>query len=90
MGVGAVAALVVVIGLGVALPRPLARVPENALKFTVGVLLSAFGTFWTGEGLGFPWPAEDWSLPALMAVFLLVAGALVPLCRQRTLVGTSV
>ena len=47
--VGATAALVVVVALGVLLHRPLALIPENTLKFTVGVLLSAFGTFWFGE-----------------------------------------
>jgi Ca2+/H+ antiporter, TMEM165/GDT1 family len=42
--------------------RPLSRIPENTLKFFVGVLLSAFGTFWVGEGLGFSWPGQDWSM----------------------------
>src|SRR5262250_1804531 len=54
-GVGAVAALLVVILLGVAIHLPRARIPENALKFVVGVLLSAFGTFWVGEGIGVAW-----------------------------------
>ncbi len=80
---GALAALVVVAGLGFALHRPLARVPENTLKFVVGVLLSAFGTFWTGEGLGLIWPLEDWSLPGLIAIYLTVALALAPFCRRR-------
>jgi uncharacterized membrane protein len=79
---GALAALLVVSALGLALHRPLSRVPENALKFAVGVLLSAFGTFWTGEGLRIPWPAEDWSLPALIALYLLAALGLVLLCRR--------
>ena len=56
---GAAAALVVVIGLGLALHRPLARVPENTLKFVVGVLLSAFGTFWVAEGAGLGWPGRS-------------------------------
>lgn len=85
---GAVAALVVVIGLGLVLHRPLARVPENALKFTVGVLLSAFGTFWVGEGLGLAWPGEDWSIVALLAGYLLLAFAMVAACR-RVSVGPS-
>jgi uncharacterized membrane protein len=80
---GALAALALVAGLGFALHRPLARIPENALKFVVGVLLSAFGTFWTGEGLGLHWPLEDWSLPGLMAVYLLAALILALLCRGR-------
>ncbi|GAC1362487.1 MAG: hypothetical protein NVSMB3_10750 [Acidobacteriaceae bacterium] len=79
---GAVGALVVVIGLGLMLHRPLARVPENALKFTVGVLLSAFGTFWVGEGMGLAWPGEDWSIFALLVGYLLVAFAMVAACRR--------
>ena len=81
---GAVAALVVVIALGLILHRPLARVPENSLKFVVGVLLSAFGTFWVGEGLHLEWPGSDWSIPALIAAYLFLALAIVPLCRTRS------
>ena len=62
---GALAALIVVIGLGLAAHRPLARVPENALKFGVGILLAAFGTFWVGEGIGVAWPGADWALLGL-------------------------
>jgi uncharacterized membrane protein len=80
---GALAALAVVVVLGFALHRPLASVPENALKFAVGVLLSAFGTFWVGEGMGLAWPGADWSILALIAGFLVVARAAVPLCRAR-------
>ncbi len=80
---GAVAALVVVIGLGFVLHRPLARVPENMLKFVVGVLLSAFGTFWVGEGLGILWPGEDWSIFGLLVLYLVIALVMVPVCRGR-------
>ena len=80
---GAVAALLVVIALGLILHRPLARIPENMLKFIVGVLLSAFGTFWVGEGLHLEWPGADWSIPALIAAYLVLALAIVPLCRSR-------
>ena len=79
---GAVAALVVVIALGLMLHRPLARVPENALKFIVGILLSAFGTFWVGEGINLTWPASDWSIPGLVLVYALVAVIAVALCRH--------
>ncbi len=82
---GAVAALVVVVGLGVLVHRPLARVPENTLKFTVGVLLSAFGTFWVGEGLRLLWPGGDWSILGLVLGYLLVALVMVPVCRERLL-----
>lgn len=79
---GAFAALVLVVLLGLLLHRPLARVPENALKFAVGVLLSGFGTFWAGEGLGVAWPGEDWSLLGLVAGFLLTALLAAALCRS--------
>jgi uncharacterized membrane protein len=82
-GIGALAALALVILLGVALHRPLARLPENALKFTVGVLLSAFGTFWAGEGIGVVWPGGDGALAALVAAFLAAGLLLVPLARAR-------
>jgi uncharacterized membrane protein len=84
--VGAAAALVAIILLGLALHRPLAAIPENALKFAVGVLLCAFGTFWVGEGIGIAWPGEDWSILALIAGFLATAALAVPLCRARRLV----
>ncbi len=80
---GALAALLIVAVLGIALHRPLASVPENALKFVVGVLLAAFGTFWVGEGAGLPWPGADWSIPVLIAGFLAVSLSAVPLCRAR-------
>ncbi len=79
--VGALLALAAVALLGLILHRPLSRVPENQLKFAVGVLLSAFGTFWVGEGIGLDWPGSDWALLALIGAFLLVALALVPLCE---------
>jgi len=82
-GLGALAALLVVILLGLAVHKPLANVPENALKFVVGVLLSAFGSFWVGEGTGIDWPGADWSILGLVAGFLIVAWLAVPLCRDR-------
>ncbi len=80
---GALAALLLVAALGVVLHRPLSRVPENGLKFAVGVLLSAFGTFWAGEGFGVAWPGEDWSIPALVLAYLALALVTVGLCRGR-------
>lgn len=82
-GIGAVAALLLVIALGIALHRPLSMVPENTLKFSVGVLLAAFGTFWVGEGIGLAWPGSDWSILGLTLGFLLVATVAAPLCRHR-------
>ena len=79
---GALAALVTVSLLGMALHRPLANVPENQMKFVVGVLLSAFGTFWVGEGAHVAWPGGDWSIPVLIAGYFLVALCAVVLCRR--------
>ena len=67
---GAFAACVLVLIVGAILHRPLARVPENTLKFGVGVMLTAFGTFWTGEALGVAWPGEDLMLLVLAAIYL--------------------
>jgi uncharacterized membrane protein len=81
--IGAIAALLLVILLGLLIHKPLSTVPENTLKFIVGVLLSAFGTFWVGEGLGLAWPGNDWSILSLTLGFCLFGLAAVPLCRRR-------
>lgn len=70
---GALGACLAVLAVGVAVHKPLARVPENTLKFAVGVMLSAFGVFWTGEGLGVDWPGQDMALVAFAAAFLALA-----------------
>jgi len=80
--VGAAAAALTIAGLGLALHRPLTRVPENALKFVVGVLLSGFGTFWVGEGAGFPWPGGDAAIAGLMAAWAIAAICLAQVCRR--------
>jgi Ca2+/H+ antiporter, TMEM165/GDT1 family len=82
---GALAALAVVIALGLLLHRPLATIPENTLKFIVGVLLSAFGTFWVGEGLGLGWPGADWSILGLITGFLASAVLAVRMCGERSM-----
>jgi uncharacterized membrane protein len=79
---GALFAGALVGGTGLLLRRPLARVPENGLKFVVGIMLSAFGTFWTGEGLGLEWPAGDFALLALVIGYALVAFIAVALVRR--------
>lgn len=81
---GALAACLLVVVVGLAVHRPLARVPENTLKFAVGVMLSAFGIFWTGEGLGIAWPGEDLAIVAFVALFLVAALAAVALVRRAT------
>jgi Ca2+/H+ antiporter, TMEM165/GDT1 family len=79
---GALAACVVVLAIGALVRRPLARVPENMLKFSVGVILCAFGVFWTGEGLGIAWPGADLMILCFGAAFLLVALGAVAVVRQ--------
>ena len=78
----ALAACLLVVGVGFAVRRPLARVPENTLKFAVGVMLSAFGTFWTGEGLGVAWPGADLAIVAFAALFLALGLAAAALARR--------
>jgi uncharacterized membrane protein len=80
---GALAAFGVVVMLGAALRRPVSMIPENILKFAVGVLLCGFGTFWVGEGAGIAWPGDDLSLLWLCPGFLLVALGAVLLCARR-------
>lgn len=79
---GAAAAGILVILMGVALRHPLTRVPENMLKYAVGILLSAFGVFWVGESLRLGWPGEDLSLLGLAAGFLAVSVLLVQMARR--------
>jgi uncharacterized membrane protein len=85
--VGAGAALVLVAVVGVAVHAPLSRVPENTMKFAVGVMLTTFGIFWSTEGAGAHWPGNDASLPGVLAfVILLSFGAVTLLRRRRSVV----
>lgn len=79
---GAAAAFLIVLLLGLVVHRPLARVPENTLKFAVGVILCAFGTFWVGEGSGLVWPGEDLAILGLALGFLTAATLGVALVRR--------
>jgi uncharacterized membrane protein len=74
---GALAACVLVALVGTLIRAPLQRVPENTLKFVVGIMLTSFGTFWGGEGIGISWWREDIFLPILIVFYLIVAGALI-------------
>lgn len=67
---GAAAACVLVLAVGLMVRKPLATIPENTLKFAVGALLTGFGVFWCCEGLGAPWAGGDLAIPALVAAFL--------------------
>ncbi|MGI8587699.1 MAG: COG4280 domain-containing protein [Chloroflexia bacterium] len=87
---GAVVAAVVVIVVAFAVHAPLSRVPENTLKFVVGIMLSAFGTFWAGEGVGLKWPGEDLAILGLLIFYALVAGALIMAFRPSAAGGKAV
>jgi Ca2+/H+ antiporter, TMEM165/GDT1 family len=80
---GALAACVTVAAIGAAVHRPLARVPENALKFVVGVMLSSFGMFWTGESLGVDWVGGDAAILGFIGLFMAVALGLVAFLKPR-------
>jgi uncharacterized membrane protein len=82
---GAGGALVLVVIVGVLVRAPLARVPENTLKFAVGVMLTTFGIFWATEGAGAHWPGDDASLPVVLVFVIALSAASVTLLRrQRT------
>jgi uncharacterized membrane protein len=83
--VGAIAACVAVAVAAAVLNRPLSRVPENTLKFAVGIMVSAFGLFWFGEGIGIHWPYGDAMIPALMAVLLAASSVGVRVARRGTI-----
>jgi len=78
----AVSAVLVVAAAGIAVRAPLARVPENTMKFVVGIMLTAFGTFWGAEGAGARWPGSDAALLALVPVIAVFALVLTMLLRR--------
>jgi uncharacterized membrane protein len=81
--VGAAAALVLVVVVGVAVRAPLARVPENSMKFAVGVMLTTFGIFWSAEGAGVDWPGSDAALLGVLGFVVLVSFVFVRLLRRE-------
>lgn len=70
---GALAAVLIVAVIGLFVHRPLSQVPENTLKYVVGLMLSSFGVFWTGEGLGAEWPGADLALIGIFVIFAIAA-----------------
>jgi uncharacterized membrane protein len=80
--IGAAAAVVAITVTGIAVRAPLARVPENAMKFAVGIMLTSFGVFWGAEGAGVSWPGNDASLLGLVPVVALVSLGYTVLLRQ--------
>jgi uncharacterized membrane protein len=81
----AAAAVVVVVAVGIVVRGPLERVPENSLKFGVGVLLTSFGIFWGGEGVGVQWPGSDPAILAIVGFMGLVAFLLTGRLRRGRL-----
>ena len=91
LGAGLALALVVVVGAFV--HRPLSRVPENTMKFSVGLMLSAFGIFWSVEGVGIDWPGQDVAILGILAFLTVVSIGLVALLRRlhdRTVVSAAI
>jgi uncharacterized membrane protein len=83
LGAGTAAVLVVL--AGVVARGPLSRVPENRIKFAVGLLLTSFGCFWAAEGLGISWPGDEASLPAVITFFAGASYAFVLALRHQRL-----
>jgi uncharacterized membrane protein len=79
----AVAALIVVTSVGVVVHQPLSRVPENTMKFAVGLMLTTFGTFWGAEGAGAHWPGADVMILGVLAFYAVFAFASVAVLRRR-------
>jgi uncharacterized membrane protein len=79
---GAGVALVVTVAIGALLHRPLRRLPESAMKYAVGLLLTSFGTFFTGSGLGVPWPLGEGTLIVLLGAYLATSQGMVAVLAQ--------
>jgi len=80
---GAAVALVLVVIIGMIVHAPLTRVPENTLKFGVGIMLTSFGIFWSAEGAGAHWPGSDAAILALLGVVVAVSFAIVAAARRQ-------
>ena len=80
--IGALAACILVLIIGFFIHKPLSVIPENSLKFIVGLLLSAFGIFWVGEGLGTQWPGADLSLLPIFGILAVFSSIAVRMLRQ--------
>ncbi len=87
--IGALAALVIVLAVGAIVHAPLSRVPENTLKFGVGIMLTSFGIFWSGEGAGLDWPGGDLAILATIAFVVATAFVLVEVLRRTAPLSVS-
>lgn len=81
--IGSAIGLVFVLSAGLALKAPLARVPENIMKFVVGIMLTSFGSFWAGESLGVVWPGQEASILVLIVGYLAATWLIVSSIRRR-------
>jgi uncharacterized membrane protein len=88
--VGAIAAGVIVVALAAVLRAPLTAVPENWMKFGVGAMLSSFGVFWFGEGIGAHWPGDAASIPVILAAVLAASWLCVRLLQSLVPEGARV
>ena len=80
---GGILAMIVVAAAGLVVRKPLAMVPENTLKYAVGVVLTSIGTFWAAEGMGVAWPLDFVSIAILLAVYFAASWAAIALIRRR-------
>jgi uncharacterized membrane protein len=87
---GAFLAAVLVALAGLIARQPLTRIPENTLKYAVGLMIVSFGTFWAGEGLGIEWKWGDLTILVLAGVYLVASGSLILLVRSKRAEGRSV
>jgi len=87
--IGAAAAIVVITITGIVVRAPLTKVPENWMKFAVGVMLTSFGTFWGAEGAGVTWPGGDAALLVLVPVVALAAAGCILWLRYRKVAAAA-
>jgi uncharacterized membrane protein len=80
---GAAVAVVLVVAVGLVVHEPLTRVPENLLKFVVGLLLTTFGTFWAAEGAGVSWPGKDFAILGILAGLAVVSYVYVSVLKRQ-------
>jgi uncharacterized membrane protein len=81
--VGAAAAVLLVVAVGMVVRQPLTRVPENLLKFVVGLLLTSFGTFWAAEGAGVSWPGSDAAILGILAFLAVLSYGYVTVLKRQ-------
>ena len=87
--IGSAIGLVLVLLAGIILRAPLAKVPENVMKFVVGTMLTSFGSFWAGESLGVTWPGQDLSIVLLIAGYLAASWLIISSIKRKGDVATS-